>query len=105
MVGLFSALICVPLIWFSVRLKHVSIDEQFLYIEDGGGNELKVPLGQISDVSQTNWIKPYPVTIHLRENGPAGNKILFIPAMHILKGARRHPIVEELNALARQSFS
>lgn len=98
MVTLFSALICVPLIWFSVRLKHVSIDEQFLYIEHGN-NEEKIPISHIAEVKQTNWIKPFPVTIRLAGYSDKPRKILFIAQMQGLKGSRYNPIVAELNQL------
>lgn len=98
LVTLFTAVICVPLIWFSSRLKHVSIDEQFLYIEHGN-NEEKIPLSHIAEVNQTRWIKPFPVSIRLAGYSDNSRKILFIPQMQGLKGARNHPIVGELNRL------
>jgi hypothetical protein len=99
MVTVFTALVCLPLIWFSSRLKDVSIDDQFLYIEHGNSEE-KIPLGYVVEVKQTNWVKPYPVTIRL--DGDDSRKIMFIPQMEGLKGARNHPIVAELDDLARR---
>lgn len=104
MVGLFSALVCAPLIWFSTKLKHLSIDEQFLYIEHVNSEE-KIPLGHIAEVNQTRWIKPFPVTIRIAGYSENPRKILFIPQMRGLRGARNHPIVGELNGLARSEYS
>lgn len=98
LVIIFSAFIVTPIFWLAIKLKHVSIDEQFLYIEHGN-NEEKIPLSHIAEVNQTNWIKPFPVTIRLAGYTDNPRKILFIPQMQGLKGARNHPIVGELNRL------
>ncbi len=98
LVTLFAALICAPLIGFSIRLKHVNIDEEFLCIGNGDNGE-KIPLAHIAEVKQTNWIKPFPVTIRLAGYSDRPRKILFIPQMQGLRGARNHPIVAELNRL------
>lgn len=104
LVIIFSAFIVAPIFWLAVKLKQVSIDEQFLYIEHGN-NEEKIPLGHIAEVKQTNWIKPFPVTIRLAGHIDKPRKILFIAQMQGLKGARNHPIVAELNQLSRQISS
>ena len=76
MVGLFSALICVPLIWFSARLKHVSIDEQFLYIEHGNDEE---KIRQLHRRGKTNKLdQTFPVTIRLTATA-AIREDMFIP--------------------------
>ncbi len=93
-----STLGAVPIFWLAFKLRHVSIDGQFLYIKQGSIEE-KVPMAHIAEVKQTNWIKPFPVTIRLAQYGDNARKIVFIPKMQGLRGSRNHPIVAELNRL------
>ncbi len=90
-------------VWFSMNIKTVSIDEDFIYVTEGQNNESKIPLAEIESVKQNRWAKPYPVTIRLRQNSPYGEKIMFIPKMRLFAGGfSEHPIVQELTNTARR---
>ena len=54
--------------YFTVmRYKKVAVDDDFLYISNYR-NEIKVPLSNISEVTETKWIRTRPITIHLKSD-------------------------------------
>lgn len=82
-----------------MRYKKVSVDEQFLYISNYR-NEIKVPLSNISDVTETKWIRTRPITIHLKNDSEFGRKIVFTPKMNGFRVFADNPIIAELKELA-----
>ena len=103
--GLFS--LAVPLlfnclIWYpSIRLKVVSVDDQYLYVSNYLKEEC-IPLSDIDHVTEDRWLSGHPVTLHLRSRGEFGDKIVFLPTMRLWMWAQ-HPVVAELQGLATLS--
>lgn len=86
--------------WNCIRLKVVSVDENFLYVSNYI-EEISIPLSQISDVTENKWMSGHPVTIHLSAFSKFGDKIIFIPSVRFFAFWSSHPVVSELKALAR----
>lgn len=96
---IFAAWIALAL-WCFVRLKKVSLDDDFLYVSDYR-TESRIPLEEIVNVTEVRWINPFPVTIHLRSPSEFGTKIVFAPTYRMFALFSPHPIVEELKVIAR----
>jgi len=86
--------------WSCVRLKKVSIDDDFLYVSNFI-KEISIPLSEIYDVTENVWFSIHPVTIHLRSQSEFGDKIVFMPTTRLFPFFSSHPVVSELKDLAR----
>jgi len=86
--------------WSGIRLKEVSIDNDFLYVSNYL-KEVSIPLSQIYDVTENRWVNIHPVTIHLNSPSEFGDKITFMPRTRFFALYSSHPVVNELKALAR----
>jgi len=84
--------------WGSVRLKVVSVDNDFLYVSNYL-KEIAIPLSDIYDVTENVWLNTHPVTIHLKSPSEFGDKILFMPKTRFSMFSS-HPVVKELKQLA-----
>lgn len=51
--------------WSCVRLKEVSVDEDFLYVSNYL-KEIAIPLSEIEGVTENIWINSHPVTMRLK---------------------------------------
>jgi hypothetical protein len=87
------------LLFGAVRLKYVSVDDDFLYVSNYF-REIVIPLWDIYDVTENVWLKTHPVTVHLKHASEFGNKIVFMPKIQFW-GFASHPVVKELKQLAR----
>ena len=85
--------------WSCVRLKEVSVDDQFLYVSNYL-KEVSIPLSEIYDVTENKWINIHPVTIHLKSPSEFGEKIVFMPKTRSFAFFSSHPVVNELKKLA-----
>lgn len=85
--------------WSCVRLKRVSIDDQFLYVSNYL-QEIAIPFSFIGDVTDNRWINSHPVTIHFRSPSEFGDKIVFMPTFRFLPFVGPHPVVARLKQLA-----
>lgn len=90
------AIIC----WSCVRLKDVSVDENFLYVSNYF-KEVSIPLSEIYDVTENVWVNIHPVTIHLKSPSDFGDKIVFMPKHRVFAFFGSHPVVNQLKKLAR----
>ena len=90
-----SGFIC----WSAVRLKRVSIDEQFLYVSNYF-NEIAIPFSDIGDVTQNLWMNNHQVTIHFKVPTEFGGAIVFMPRFRFFPFAGPHPVVDRLKQLA-----
>jgi hypothetical protein len=93
-----AAFIC----WSSIRLKEVSVDDNFLYVSNYL-KEVSIPLSDIYDVTENVWINIHPVTIHLKSPSEFGYKITFMPKTRLFAFFSSHPVVRELKVLAARS--
>jgi hypothetical protein len=91
----FFALLGGVSLWPMIRLKKVSLDDEFLYVSNYL-KEIKIPLDDIYDMTENRWIKFHPVTIYLRRPSEFGTKIVFAPTFRMFIFFTSHPIVEEL---------
>jgi hypothetical protein len=87
------------ILWSCVRLKKVSVDENFLYVSNYL-KEISIPLSDIYDVTENVWLNIHPVTIHLKSPSAFGRKISFMPQAKFTFFSS-HPVVEELKEMAR----
>jgi hypothetical protein len=92
----------VSIYWSCIRLKEVSVDEEFLYVSNYI-KEITIPLSEILDVTENRWINIHPVTIHLKSPTEFGDKIVFMPTTRFFGLFSSHPVVAELKHLARSS--
>jgi hypothetical protein len=88
------------LYWTCIRLKEVSVDDNFLYVSNYL-KEVSIPLSEIDDVTENVWINIHPVTIHLNSPSEFGDKIIFMPTVRFFAFFSSHPVVNELKKLAR----
>ena len=91
---------CVFIYWLCIRLKEVSVDDDFLYVSNYR-KEIAIPLSEIYDVTENVWVNIHPVTIHLRSPSEFGDKIVFMPTTRFFAFFSPHPVVNELKELAR----
>jgi hypothetical protein len=96
----FLALLIGVSLWPMIKLKKVSLDEEFLYASDYL-KEIKIPLEDIYDMTENRWIKFHPVTIYLQRPSEFGTKIVFAPTFRMFLFFSSHPVVEELKQIAR----
>jgi hypothetical protein len=89
--------------WWSSRLEHVWLSGDDLVVFRGG-RELRVPLGDVRDISETRWSRVKTVTIKLRPGHPAGDEIFFIPPVTLLPFLS-HPVVKDLYRRTRLAGS
>ncbi len=68
--------------WSCIRLKEVSVDENFLYVSNYM-KEVSIPLSEIYDVTENVWLNIHPVTIHLKSPSEFGDKIIFMPKVRL----------------------
>lgn len=85
--------------WTCVRLKRVSIDDQFLYVSNYL-QEIAIPFSFIGDVTQNPWMNNQAVTIHLKFQTEFGDRIVFLPSFRFLAFVGPHPVVDKLKRLA-----
>jgi hypothetical protein len=90
------------LYFWGIRLKVVSVDEEFLYISDYH-KEIAAPLTEVIRVSEITWLNQCPVTIHLARPCEFGRKIAFMPPVRFFSFFEPEPVAKELRELARQS--
>jgi hypothetical protein len=88
------------IVWGSVRLKEVSVDDDYLYVSNYL-KEIAIPLSDIFDVTENRLLNYRPVTIHLKSPSEFGDKIVFMPTVRFFAGFSSHPVVAELKDLAR----
>ena len=73
-------------------------------VEDAGdallvhrnGRELRLPLRDVLNVSMSQFTNPPRLSLRLRQAGPLGDEIVFIPARRSLNPFKRNPVAEEL---------
>jgi hypothetical protein len=86
--------------WSCVRLKKVSIDDQFLYVSNYL-QEIAIPFSDIGDVTENIWLNSNPVTIHFKLPTEFGEQIVFMPKFRWIPSLSSHPVVAKLKELAR----
>jgi hypothetical protein len=86
------------ILWTSVGLKRVRIDERRLYVSNYV-REIDVPFSAITDVRQNRWLSSRPITICFRDATEFGDKAAFMPKQRI-QFWRIDPVVNELKQLA-----
>ena len=90
--------------WSSIRLKEVSVDDNFLYVSNYL-KEISIPLSDIYDVTENVWVNIHPITIHLKSPSEFGDKIVFMPKTRFFALFSSHPVVKELKVLARKNMA
>ena len=71
-----------------------------------GRAETEIDLSQVARVRETMVWNPKHITIEFKTPTAVGRKITFIPYKgHFLNAVDHHPLVDELNALARRAGS
>lgn len=97
--GLVYALIVPLLLWQFIKIKTVEIDEDYLYVSNYL-KEARIPLADVYDVTNTPWLQPDYITLHLHRPSEFGDRIVFIPPYRHWIIWSRNPLVEELKELA-----
>lgn len=87
------------LIWRTcARLKRVQLDGGTLLVSDYR-TTIRVPAGDIEEVTENRWISMHPVTLHFRRPTEFGNEVVFMPKVRPFGFVSSHPVVAELRAL------
>lgn len=90
------------LIWRTcARLKRVRLDGATLLISDYR-TTIRVPAGDLEEVTENRWISMHPVTLHFRRPTEFGNEVVFMPKVRPFGFVSSHPVVAELRALAQE---
>lgn len=91
------------LIWRTcVPLKRVQLDGTTLLISDYRST-IRVPAGDIEEITENRWISMHPVTLHFRRPTEFGNEVVFMPKVRVFAFLGSHPVVAELRALAQNT--
>ena len=85
--------------WSGVRLKKISIDDQFLFVSNYL-TEIAVPFSLIGDVTSHKWLNHNLATIHFKSATEFGDRIIFMPPYRFLPFLGPHPTVARLKHLA-----
>jgi hypothetical protein len=89
------------LIWRTcARLKRVQLDGGMLLVSDYR-TTIRVPAGDIEEVTENRWISMHPVTLHFRRPTEFGSAVVFMPKVRPFGFVSSHPVVAELRALAQ----
>lgn len=89
------------LIWRTcVPLKRVQLDGTTLLVSDYRST-IRVPVGDIEEITENRWISMHPVTLHFRRATEFGNDVVFMPKVRVFAFLGSHPVVAELRALAQ----
>jgi hypothetical protein len=83
------------------RLKRVELDGDELVVSNYL-QTVRVPLRHIESVGGSILISPQLVSVRLRVVSDLGDRIIFMPPIRLTGGFSRHPMVEELRALAQR---
>jgi len=91
--------------WYGLRLKHVSVDEKFLYVSNYVG-EIAMPLSNIMGVRE-KIIGPNirPVIIYLNEPSAYGRRIMFEPSFASHFSFKESQAFIELRRIVRQNLA
>jgi hypothetical protein len=81
-------------------IRKIAIDDNNLYVSDWR-TDITIPISEIERVSEFFLSRPRRVTIHLKNSSQYGRKIIFLAPYEPFLFFRSHPIVAELNELAR----
>jgi hypothetical protein len=85
---------------FSLPLKRVRMDDQGLYVSNYL-REIRVPLTDVQEVTQSGWLSTRPVTVLLWRESEFGRRIMFLPETS-WRWWGVNPKVEELRAAVRR---
>jgi len=83
----------------------VRLDDKNIYVSNYL-REISIPVTDIKDVKEVNWVNHRRVTIYLKSNSEFGQAIKFIPTAlfafwsEAFSGSVDHPVVYELRRLA-----
>lgn len=85
----------------SVPLKRVQIDDEGELVISNYFREWRVPVGLVTEVTQSRWLKHRPITVRLRIDPGCGTRVVFVPPMRLrMLFWREDPEVEKLRELA-----
>ena len=84
-----------------VSLKTVKIENDNIIISHYF-KRVKVPISEISKVTENLFFNIHPVYIHFKNRTDFGNKVMFMPPPH-LSLFRSHPVVKHLRDLVEKS--
>jgi hypothetical protein len=81
-------------LWWAGRLEHVWLAGDVLVVRRGG-REVRVPLEEVREITETRWSRVKTVTVVLRPGQPAGEKLFFVPPWTPLPFLS-HPLLKDL---------
>lgn len=81
-------------------LKKVSLGDGVIVVSNYR-KEIRIPAGEILDVTENPWINIRPVTIRLRRTTEFGDTVVFMPKTQLGWPWREHAVLEELRKAAR----
>lgn len=85
--------------WLCMPLKVVRMDDTALYVSNYL-EEITIPLQNISAVTEVQWIKIHPVTIHFHAPTDFGLRIKFMPKARWFDIWATHPVVAQITTAA-----
>jgi hypothetical protein len=96
-----SAALVACYVWWAKRLKRVEADDHALYISNYI-TEIRVPLSELTAVSERRSGKHFTLSIELRNPSAFGKRIVFRPRPR-LYWSGIHPVARELHALCEKA--
>lgn len=93
-----------PVWWYVIRplVDAVWLDEPDLVVRTGG-DEVRIPLSSVDSVTASYFTNPERITLKLREFGPFGDSIVFLPPTRYFRMPfSTHPLADELRDLVRR---
>jgi hypothetical protein len=88
--------------WRCAGLKRVRMDNEALYVSNYR-EETRVPLHDVSAVSESRWINPPHVIIDFCRDTEFGSRIVFMPTARWFGAWRAHPVVTEIRVAAHHA--
>jgi hypothetical protein len=100
LIVLVMAVAAAMLIWrVCLRLKRLRVADRTLYVSNYL-REIALPLDSVVDIEEHRWLKIRPITLVLRNSGPFGDRIMFMPSTEwLLTPFSPHPMAEELRGM------
>ncbi len=91
------------IIWFSLRLKHVTLTDKLLIVK-GYFKEIEVPISSVNYVSESMFVNPKTIKLSIYPESEFGSTIVFMPKVKLYNPFKQHPITKQLMQLSNQPY-
>ena len=78
------------------------MSETAFFVERPSGG-VEIPFRDVAKVTGTRLVNPPRITLHLRQPGALGDRVVFVPPMRLITGLRPHPLTKELQEVVSRA--